>query len=468
MRKLGIPLFAVVTIILMSCSSDDDMTPDIVATCDDGEMNGDETGIDCGGSACSPCETALMVPDTYVFERDGVTSDVRITGQIERLSMLEEIDVAFTDFDGAVYGSFSAELLNGIYANEGVTFTNDFLNSQTSAGGTLDLNTSTRQLRNTTADSEDYFLRPGNAAEAATVRTLFDSFITRQVDEVFPASNTVATQGNAGQLPDGTSTRFVNANGWEYNEVFEKGLIGALILDQVVNNYISPTFLDSNDNRTTNDAGTPRNDGGTDTQMEHLWDEGFAYIYGASCDVVDVVRDLGENDGSYNNYLDLVNDDEDFRGVADDIYLAFRTGRAAITASDYEARDEQVAILRRELSRVMAIRCVFYLQQGRIKLQAARDGAGEFGDAFHDLSEGLGFLLGLRYTQDPSTSAPYYTPQTVMDWFDTITEGTPNGLWDIDMATLDIISDEIAAPFGFTRAQAETVDNAPANSPGCE
>jgi len=459
---------AIVASLFIACSDDDNGSEEELITCSDGIQNGDEEGVDCGGTLCEPCATALMVPDTYAFERDGVASDVRISGQIERLSMLEEIDVAFTDFEGAVYGGFSADLLNGIYTNEDVTFTNDFLNSQTSAGGVLDLNNSTRQLRNTTADSDDYFIRPGNAAEAAVVRALFDSFITRQVEEVFPEANAVATMGNAGQLPDGTSTRFVNANGWEYNEVFEKGLIGALILDQVVNNYISPTFLDSNDNRDTNDAGTPRNDGGTDTQMEHLWDEGFAYIYGASCDVVDVARDLGENDGSYNNYLDLVNDDEDFRGVADDIYLAFRTGRAAIIASDYEVRDAQAAILQEELSRVMAVRTVFYLQSGRIKLEAARDDAGEFGDAFHNISEGLGFLLGLRYTQDPTTNAPYFAPEDVTAWFETITEGTENGLWDIEAQTLNDISDLIAAPFGFTSAEAASVDNAPENSPGCE
>jgi len=474
MKKTRLIILSVTLTVFVSCSSDDEgtiITDDdmqVAPTCDDGIMNGDEEGVDCGGSACQPCEIALMVPDTYAFERDGVASDVRIPGQIERLSMLEEIDVAFTDFNGTVYGGFSVDLLNGIYRNEGVTFTNEFLNSQTSAGGTLDLNTTTRQLRNTTADSEDYFVRPGNATEAATVRALFDSFITGQVDEVFPAFMNVATEGNAGQLPDGSSTRFVNANGLEYNEIFEKGLIGALILDQVVNNYISPTFLDDGDNRATNDAGTPRNDSGTDTQMEHQWDEGFGYVYGASCDLIDVARDLGENDGSLNNYMDLVNDDEDFRGIADAIYLAFRTGRAAITASDYGIRDEQVAILQRELSRVMAIRCVFYLQQGRIKLEAAREGAGEFGDAFHDISEGLGFLLGLRYTQDPTTNAPYYTPTDITSWFENITEGTANGLWDIEAATLDAIADMIAAPFGFTSAQAGTVDNAPEDSPGCE
>lgn len=445
MKKSIFSALAIATLIFTSCSNDDD-----------------------GVAPVDPNPDAnLVVPDTYIFERDGVNSDVRISGQIERISMLEEIDVAFTDFEGTVYGGFSADLLNGIYQNEGVTFTNDFLNSQTSAAGQLDLNNSSRQLRNTTADSEDYFIRPGNSAEAATVRVLFDSFITRQVDEVFPNRNNVAEAGVPGQLPDGSSTRFLNANGWEYNEVFEKGLIGALILDQVVNNYISPTFLDDGTNRADNDAGTPRNDSGTDTQMEHQWDEGFGYIYGASCDIVDVARDLGENDGNFNNYMDLVNDDEDFRGIADDIYLAFRTGRAAITASNYEVRDEQAAILQRELSRVMAVRTVFYIQQGRIKLEAARNGTGEFGDAFHDISEGLGFLLGLRYTQDPTTNQPYYTPADITNWFETITTGTPNGLWDIETSTLDNISDLIAAPFGFSRAEAESVDNPLPDAPGC-
>ena len=27
----------------------------VAATCDDGEMNGDETDVDCGGITCSPC-----------------------------------------------------------------------------------------------------------------------------------------------------------------------------------------------------------------------------------------------------------------------------------------------------------------------------------------------------------------------------------------------------------------------------
>ncbi|WP_350285388.1 DUF4331 family protein [uncultured Croceitalea sp.] len=55
---------ALATITLLeSCNNDDDvMAPEQMATCDDNIMNGDETGVDCGGS-CNPCETMGMNPD---------------------------------------------------------------------------------------------------------------------------------------------------------------------------------------------------------------------------------------------------------------------------------------------------------------------------------------------------------------------------------------------------------------------
>ncbi|WP_243641716.1 DUF4331 family protein [Maribacter algicola] len=51
--------------VLASCNNDDDFTPPMaMATCNDGMMNGDETGVDCGGS-CTPCEDGMapMMPD---------------------------------------------------------------------------------------------------------------------------------------------------------------------------------------------------------------------------------------------------------------------------------------------------------------------------------------------------------------------------------------------------------------------
>ncbi|MDO5972532.1 hypothetical protein Q4Q35_22245 [Flavivirga aquimarina] len=56
MRKKILTLVIILTsaVFITSCSSDDDGGGSS-ATCSDGIQNGDETGVDCGGSACSPC-----------------------------------------------------------------------------------------------------------------------------------------------------------------------------------------------------------------------------------------------------------------------------------------------------------------------------------------------------------------------------------------------------------------------------
>ncbi|MEP2280481.1 hypothetical protein [Maribacter sp.] len=70
-----------------SCSDDDDalveVTPDV--TCDDGIMNGDETGIDCGGSFCEPCGEGMTIlgrrADLFVTNNDnGNISRYSVTG----------------------------------------------------------------------------------------------------------------------------------------------------------------------------------------------------------------------------------------------------------------------------------------------------------------------------------------------------------------------------------------------------
>lgn len=67
--KLRLLFVAICTSLLfVGCNDDDDNGNIIeVATCDDGEMNGDETGIDCGGS-CEACDEALDFSGTYVQE----------------------------------------------------------------------------------------------------------------------------------------------------------------------------------------------------------------------------------------------------------------------------------------------------------------------------------------------------------------------------------------------------------------
>ena len=81
----------VFTATMLSCSNDDDndMEPIAMATCDDGIMNGDETGVDCGGS-CEPCEIMSMDPDfsgTYAhvdfMGRPGINTVLSANGDIK-------------------------------------------------------------------------------------------------------------------------------------------------------------------------------------------------------------------------------------------------------------------------------------------------------------------------------------------------------------------------------------------------
>src|SRR5680860_488516 len=43
---------------VVSCDDEENLTAKNLATCTDGIMNGDETGIDCGGT-CAPCEEGM-------------------------------------------------------------------------------------------------------------------------------------------------------------------------------------------------------------------------------------------------------------------------------------------------------------------------------------------------------------------------------------------------------------------------
>jgi hypothetical protein len=77
-RLMSIMAFAFV-LFIASCEKDDP-TPEPQATCDDGIQNGDETGIDCGGS-CSACEEPVTMASPNLnsgaidMEEDGMGPD---------------------------------------------------------------------------------------------------------------------------------------------------------------------------------------------------------------------------------------------------------------------------------------------------------------------------------------------------------------------------------------------------------
>lgn len=92
--KKSIAFIALSALLLASCSSDDGGTDPVAASCSDGIMNQDETGVDCGGSSCNTCTVAevtdlegvltkdrtLLATETYTLKGTfSVPSDITLT-----------------------------------------------------------------------------------------------------------------------------------------------------------------------------------------------------------------------------------------------------------------------------------------------------------------------------------------------------------------------------------------------------
>ncbi|UXX78563.1 DUF4856 domain-containing protein [Reichenbachiella carrageenanivorans] len=372
-------------------------------------------------SSCSDDDSdnlpSVDAPDAYVFTRNG-SSSVSYDGQTTRIAMTQELGTAIKD------ETKTKEELLAMFAHEAGDA--DFTDT--------DLNASDKNIRSKVAASADLFA--SNTTDATAIKSQLDTWIEKQEEEVFPRWNEEASAGEAGQLVDGGSARYVSADGLEYNQLLAKSLIGALFADQVINNYLSTAVLDAGTNQEDNDADVVE-EGENYTSMEHKWDEAYGYVYGAA-----------EGKSYLLSYIDQVAENENYATIATDIEQAFILGRAAIVAKNYTVRDAQAEIIREKVSQVIAIRGVHYLQAGK-SLLAAKD----FGGAFHDLSEGLGFVYSLQFTRKPNTTEAYFTKAEVDGFFDDIL-ANEHGLWNASATTLDEVSQEIVDALGLTLAEA--------------
>ncbi|NEV93717.1 DUF4856 domain-containing protein [Psychroflexus sp. YR1-1] len=369
-------------------------------------------------------DPVVEVPETYSFERNG-TSTVSYDGQTTRILMANELKSSLLDNTKT-----ETELLSMYAHQEGDS---DFSDA--------DLNASGKNLRSKTAASKDYF--SANTTQALAIRNQVDAWISAQANDIFTNWNTNATVGVAGQIQEagGGSIRYVNAKGLEYDQAIILTLLGGVMTDQMLNNYLSSSVLDEADNIENNNNEITV-DGKSYTVMEHKWDEAFGYLYGT--DNKDNPQ-FGQ-DQYLNKYLGRVENDPDFTGIADVVYDAFVLGRAAIVAEDYDLRDQQAEIIREQISKISGIRAVYYLQQAKSSL------ANDKGAAFHDLSEAYGFINSLQFTRMPGSVSPYFSKAEVDAMLSTLMEG--NGFWDVTEATLDALSNQIAARFSFTVEQA--------------
>jgi len=349
----------------------------------------------------------VVAPETYSFERDGA-STVSFSGQTCRVQMAKDIYDAMNSENAATVSEFLTMF------NEGTGF--DF-------AYTCGKNVGGKTAASPTASS--------------TVKSQFEDMFTVLVDEVYPNWTSSASMGMAGQITTSSgSTYQVDGKGLEIDQAFIKGLIGAMVGDQMTNNYLTPSKLDGDG--TTND--TNGLGAGEYTDMEHYWDEGYGYLYGYNNEHVggtdnNAIGPVEGNGVLLNKYLKKVNEGS-HPGIANVIYDAFKLGRAAIVAGDYNLRDNQALIIKEHVDKIIAQKAVDYLSGGAetIESGAPRE------DTFHGLSEGYGFVLSLQFTS-------YFSNAEVNTMLDQMMAG--NGFWDISADDLNAMASQIQSAAGL-------------------
>ncbi|MBE7690724.1 DUF4856 domain-containing protein [Tenacibaculum piscium] len=359
----------------------------------------------------------VEAPATYNFE------NVSFSGQVTRLKMAGEFKNALGKDGFAIKEDVSAEVAL-------TKLTNMFAKGTGFADATL----KGKILRETIASGSSSTL---TSVQSDALRTKIDGWIKDFAQNVVPAKTNDASKGIAGNLEN---KRYVNAKGIEVNQAVAKTMIGAIILDQIVNKYVSKEYLDGA--KKDNDLNTPYKEGATYTKLAHGWDEAYGYVFGLEDDYKKPVNSTDARKGFLNSYLKSVEADEDFKGIFDNVNNAFKKGRQAIVVKNYEVMHEQAAILRMELSKVIAIRTVHYLVKGKGAKNAS---------TLHALSEAYGFAHAMMFAH---ANGPTGIQQVGTMMNSTIEALEKDGLWSVKDETLDVLSKKLASYYGFTVAEA--------------
>lgn len=284
---------------------------------------------------------SYSVPTSYNF------TNVNYAGQTSRLDMLAEMK-AYMNMGNTALTVLSAQKLKDMYANANNQFTNP------------SLNTSGRSIKSKVilSDQVIYETYMDNIAAAST-------------------ATTAGANGVAGVLVSTTEPSkkyLVDANGVEWTQVIEKGLMGSLCYYQTTAVYMSESRIGNTVDNTTVVQGEG-------TTMEHHWDEGFGYL-GAPLTAPTTTSGVrfwakyaSDRNAVLNTYTDLSN--------------AFIKGRAAISAKDYTERDKQVINVRDIWEKTIVATIISYVNSTKSKMtdDAIRN---------HNCSEIKGFLMNLK------------------------------------------------------------------------
>jgi len=333
------------------------------------------------GSCIEDNSPSYTTPSTYLFTDASGNSTVSYSGQTDRLNQLSEMVVLMKTGNST---TLDAQVLKDMFSNENGDGNGNFSFS------------STKQLKNKCF-----------SADQPLFETFMDALATASVDNAMTAAD-----GQAGTLSSGTSTYLFDANGVEQVQVIEKGLMGAVFLNQALNTYFGSGKMDV-DNTTAVDAAG----GKYYTSMEHHWDEAFGY-FGVDTDFPTTIpssfwgKYCNKQDAALNANADMMN--------------CFLRGRAAISGNVLTDRDASILAIRKEWEDISAYQAMTYLDEA----------VGYFGTDnakfLHVLSEAYAFAWNLRYAPVETRRMSVAEHTALMAQFNT-------NFWSMSVADINAI-----------------------------
>jgi len=338
----------------------------------------------------TPTTPVYTIPSTYNF------SNANFTSSSQRIEMLGELTTYIRSTHTttqATQPTLTSATLKNMFANSGNPFSNQTLNA------------SGIQLKDKTS-----------AAFQAILESTFDDAVPAST---FAASNptaSTASSGVRGKLVSPTRAILVDANGFEYKEFAEKGIMGALFYYQA--SAILSAIGDFDNNVIVNGA----------TAQESAWDEAFGY-FGVPVAFPTVTVGL-KNWGSYCNSVNVAINSNTT------IMNAFLKGRAAISNKDNTARDEARNAVLATWEKVGAAKCISYLKGAKSNLSDAAT-------LHHNLSEGYGFVSGFKY--NPSKTISDADINILLGYFGT-------NLFNLNVTNLDLAIAKLESVFGLNAA----------------
>ncbi len=246
------------------------------------------------------------------------------------------------------------------------------------------------------------------------------SFLNDRLNTLIAASQqvgAVAAQGHAGRI---NNTYLLDARGIEQGQVLQKGIAGAVLLDQIVNVYLSESFLNGeNDSVVAGKLYTP---------LEHNWDMAFGlFTPNERFGVVDGAGNSRER--FIGSYLIEYNPT-----AVQPVYLAFLKGRAAIVNRDPATWREQASLIRTELEKTIALNAIANLEKWKANTSPAIKA--------HAYAEALGHVYTLRYCKKSGTDRAW--AQSVWNGLE-----TGNGFWSLTEGQVDAAISAIKNRFGM-------------------